>query len=302
MSWIYVPESVDSPLPLSGSSEDSKPSAMSKSTNIVNNSSNSESKMDISMTPQSGQTLKHSTGDPGADRWILSLLDSHAHPIVLREKDCMGQTKTTYGRKSNESLEKSGQTSFYARTYQGSRHTCPWCTMTSENLVTALHRLYELAPPLWAQDILGDASSFLPTLTATEYGSNIGGVNGRAGKVRPSLQNLVRYLPMLIARDCRTIAGAARMPNAQGSEPLTVTMGMRYMPTLLAGDAKQRKYQRDKGQKGKERPTLCGLVGSKLNPNWTDWYMGFPIGWSNPESLPAGDQSFQQWLQKHGRY
>jgi len=83
------------------------------------------------------------------------------------------------------------------------------------------------------------------------------------------------------------------------------------LPTLRAGDAKGGKYQRDHGQKGKERPTLCGILptllrrdqrcyssaqqrprahggtnlvrvsGGKLNADWCEWYMGFPVGWTD---------------------
>ena len=85
-------------------------------------------------------------------------------------------------------------------------------------------------------------------------------------------------------------------------------------PTATAGDASQRMYQRDRGDPRKPRMTLAGFVrrcptpiardarspmgarsppghqgteplvvqlGGRLNPDWEEWYMGFPIGMTN---------------------
>jgi hypothetical protein len=84
-------------------------------------------------------------------------------------------------------------------------------------------------------------------------------------------------------------------------------------PTPRANERGQ--YQRDRGEKGKERPTLTGVakgwptprssanenrqtkrtpsqeagnhglslaaeVGGQLNPMWVEWLMGFPLGWT----------------------
>ena len=48
------------------------------------------------------------------------------------------------------------------------------------------------------------------------------------------------------------------------------------------------------------RPSLSRMVGGPVNPDWLDWYMGFPIGWSALQ--PLGKRRFQQWLQQHGIY
>lgn len=65
MSWIYVPVSVDSPSHLNISSADTEPSVTSKSTTIVNESFDSESRTDTSTTPQSTVTSERSTPQPG---------------------------------------------------------------------------------------------------------------------------------------------------------------------------------------------------------------------------------------------
>ena len=40
--------------------------------------------------------------------------------------------------------------------------------------------------------------------------------------------------------------------------------------------------------------------GGKLNPDWVEWLMGFPIGWTESSALET--RRFQQWLNSHGRY
>jgi hypothetical protein len=46
-------------------------------------------------------------------------------------------------------------------------------------------------------------------------------------------------------------------------------------------------------------PTLAAQVGGKLNPNWVEWLMGWPIG--HTDLKPLETDRFQQWLRLHGR-
>jgi hypothetical protein len=43
---------------------------------------------------------------------------------------------------------------------------------------------------------------------------------------------------------------------------------------------------------------LAGAVGGELNPDWIEWFMGWPAGWTVLQSLAMG--RFQQWLSRHG--
>ena len=95
----------------------------------------------------------------------------------------------------------------------------------------------------------------LPTLTASEYGTCQGGSAGRDGqKTRPSLQTMARNgtLPTL------TINGNY---NRAGLSP-------------KSGDGLQTK------------------IGGQLNPNWCEWFMGFPIGWTDLEAKLLHYQDF----------
>ena len=46
--------------------------------------------------------------------------------------------------------------------------------------------------------------------------------------------------------------------------------------------------------------TLCRLVNTGLlNPEWLEWYMGWPMGWTELE--PLAMDKYQEWLQQHGK-
>ena len=72
-----------------------------------------------------------------------------------------------------------------------------------------------------------------------------------ANDPRNGLPAAAMYWPTPVKRDCRTIKGAKRAPNATGSEPLTVVVGLMEGTTIGA-----------------------------LNPTWVEWLMGFPLGWT----------------------
>jgi hypothetical protein len=44
---------------------------------------------------------------------------------------------------------------------------------------------------------------------------------------------------------------------------------------------------------------LTEVVGGQLNPNWVEWLMGWPIGWTDLK--PLATDKFQQWLDSHGK-
>jgi DNA (cytosine-5)-methyltransferase 1 len=96
-------------------------------------------------------------------------------------------------------------------------------------------------------------SLLLPTLTACSYDYNQGGQQGRLGKKRYSLQSLARrgLLPTL------TVCGNY---NRKGASP-------------TSGDG------------------LATVLGGTLNPEWAEWFMGFPQGWTDEPAVPAKKRS-----------
>ena len=107
----------------------------------------------------------------------------------------------------------------------------------------------------------GIESGLLPTpRSCSAMAANITENTARAK--HPNLETILarEMWPTPVARDCRTIKGAQRAPNATGTEPLTVVVGQMENTTVGA-----------------------------LNPPWVEWLMGFPLGWTDLE--PSATQS-----------
>jgi hypothetical protein len=48
----------------------------------------------------------------------------------------------------------------------------------------------------------------------------------------------------------------------------------------------------------KEKKELQSGHGGQLNPDWVEWLMGWPIGWTDCE--PLGTDRFLLWWSLHG--
>lgn len=76
-------------------------------------------------------------------------------------------------------------------------------------------------------------------------------------------------------------------------------------PTPNKADHKQRKTSSSWKQQGKvncvlSNPELMPGQTGQLNPNWVEWLMGWPIGWT--DSKPLAMDRYRRWLRLHGQY
>jgi hypothetical protein len=69
------------------------------------------------------------------------------------------------------------------------------------------------------------------------------------------------------------------------------------LPTPTCHNAKEGAYPAEYTRK---TPTLATHVGGKIHPNFTEWMMAWPQGWT--DLRPLGTDKFRQWLQLHGGY
>lgn len=151
--------------------------------------------------------------------------------------------------------------------------------------------------------LLGDSDEFLETWP--RWGSMRNG----ASYLRP-----IPALPI-----CESASGLWQTPvaddaisrlkgkwNSRG-EPKLSAQVMNW-PTPRARDAQPEGLEA--GLRRVEKYSTCGLSTAVnadpsakktglLNPNWTEWLMGWPIGWTGCEPLETA--KFQEWLQQHGR-
>ncbi len=84
----------------------------------------------------------------------------------------------------------------------------------------------------------------------------------------------------------RVAEGRANLPE--------MVQELERFPTPAARDWKSGKGRKDNGH----TPQLPERVGGQLNPDWTEWLMGWPIGWTALE--PLATDRFQQWCNSHG--
>jgi hypothetical protein len=134
---------------------------------------------------------------------------------------------------------------------------------------------YQLRPSV--PGIYVTDSGWWPTPTATDYGTNVGGAAGRTGKVRPNLSTMARHglWPTLRAQ-----RGAYTRDKGDPDQPrLTVEGLLKLMPTPQARDYKGKSQRAAYGDEG----CLPNVIGGAPNPRWLEWFMGFPIGWCQPE-------------------
>lgn len=75
------------------------------------------------------------------------------------------------------------------------------------------------------------------------------------------------------------------------------------LPTLKASQAGPDFAKLERSKTGISLQTAIALenpTGGSLNPAWTEWFMGFPIGWS--ALAPLETARFRQWWLSHGGY
>ena len=66
-------------------------------------------------------------------------------------------------------------------------------------------------------------------------------------------------------------------------------------PTPTAHNAKE---CNSPSESKRNTPTLAAQVGGHLNPDWVEWLMGWPIGWTDCDA--SATDRFQQWSNLHG--
>lgn len=218
-----------------------------------------------------------------------SSVDFPAKTSVLLElvKAFTASVQDSFSR-SSDSLTKSSRRSssskmyqpFELADYQESSKSFP-----AEGICVG-GRVYpqkKLEHPISAKD----GSSWLPTPSATSYGSNKGGAAGRVGKTWSSLETMARTNRWPTPRSSDGEKGS---PNQKGSKgDMTLPSAVHRWPTPTASDAHSAGSRNLQGSKAHAGVSLTDAVkfgnsntartqtdGGSLNPSWVEWLMGFP--------------------------
>lgn len=199
----------------------------------------------------SGLTCEPSTASRGVAQWISSLRATRANlsasPATAKAPTIPGIS----GHTSHASSENASQLSLFSKT---SPDTSAWVWNPSQQTfaqwVTAFKRESLARHNAALRTFASDYSSLLPTPAASSYGSNQGGVAGRSGKVRHSLESMARQ-------------GLIPTPTVKGNynrKGLSPASG----DGLATWAAK-----------------TCGP--GLLNPRFVAWMMGFQTDWTDLE-------------------
>ena len=94
-------------------------------------------------------------------------------------------------------------------------------------------------------------------------------------------------------RSCSAMAATITLESAWNEKRnpnLETIVGQRMFPTPTAHNAKE---CNSPSEKNRNTPTLATHAGGKLNPDWVEWLMNWPIKWSNINEF--NPKEFKRW-------
>lgn len=208
--------------------------------------------------PSTGQLQRGFQMSHAHDHGRTSISSAEVSPVrTSAESDrdeALAEHGPLFGGTSLTSSSKSRQRGSWSKTSHQARAV--GCTTSGTNCTClAIERApWGLPPQTWVRRTFGDASSLLPTPTASSYGSNQGGALGRVEKARLSLEAMAR-------RGC--------LPTPIVSRSTHNTKGDRTTPGL----------------------GMVAETEGRLSPRFVEWMMGFPDDWTRLESEPSATPS-----------
>ena len=145
-----------------------------------------------------------------------------------------------------------------------------------------------------------------PTTAETEYGllptpvTNEGGRNKSASpgaKIRPSLGMMAKrnMWPTPVASNAKH--GVNQPDGKRGATLVDAVKRPDLWPTPLARDSKSGagspEWRAKRAAEKKEERPLNEVISGQLNPEWVEWLMGYPAGWTElePSETPSSPKS-----------
>lgn len=217
--------------------------------------------------------MANPTGLHLSDLWMSSLAgsrDSHAQTSASLAKGLESLDRSpAYGSKWSESLARFDQ------------DTCSW--RTHQRCLDGEWELFSETFPRWGM-MRGGECWALTTLVRRTGGTGSGlWPTPRASEGNQDYAKLTRSSTGI---SLPTAVQLYPTPNSRDWKDSGPTQGNRKSPnlgTVVHGGMRT-------------RPTNPG----QLNPNWVEWLMGVPIGFT--DSRPSETCKSQRWLRLHGRY
>lgn len=227
-------------------------------------------------------------------------VDSHANRSALPENKKETKTHALYGRKCLESLKRFNRASLLAKMYLESsvwkmanplsRYALHWKVKATKS-----NRMYcQLVPlerytsdsefSLWLTPTASDATKSnakKENLHVTKSGT-VRLRNKKGGSSNVGLSNQVRFIPTPRANGQEGYK--TRVARKSHNQALTyLESWVEFYPTPQASDTKAGKPGMKMQKMLGNCPQVRNSGNGTLNPNWVEWLMGFPIGWSELE-------------------
>jgi hypothetical protein len=209
--------------------------------------------------------------EPDCEQLTLSAAGFPASPFPLPGSDEARMMTVTSGLKCLELYRKSGPLGCLARMLlESSIWHSTRCALTWKAKATKSNRLlFQLAVSM--RRTKGTGCLLLPT--PTTQNAKHGAATDWEKENRPNHLHVIASMwPTPTADSASNRTGR----YAQGGLPLTAAVQMWPTPRATDGGHSGPNQRDSKG-----KPALAGAVGGQLNPDWVDWLMGFPPGWSD---------------------
>lgn len=224
----------------------------------------------------SGLTLKPSVLRHGVASWMSSLRDTRASHSLSLASERASEIRDTYGLMSQESSASASQQSLFSK-MSGDTSTSGLqpCEMSSEEWILSLKRRSSARLKLVRGTIGSASSSLLPT-------PSVCGNYNRKGASKHSGNGLATAIREMLPTPLAGTRDASPKFFKRGNANLAARV---MYPTITATP-----YGRNKSASAgsKVRPSLEKVDGGVLNPEWVEWFMGWPIGWTELEPAEMG--------------
>jgi hypothetical protein len=255
---------------------------------------------DFCMTPPSGMTCSHLTADPGA-----ATLMSSARAFPASRSASRAPT-------SGKAIHETAGPQQGALLARWDRASSSWRTSQVSLLSPVAGTLERFSASFPTSGLMSNGRLFLPSKSARRTKGKGFGFTGTmlatpttiGNQFSPSMQKKSpscrawSVVPTPQASDSRRGDSPSERRRKSPSLPSAVAM----LPTPNAADHRNRGNPDDpsilKRRATGKQINLSMTVLGPLNPDWTEWLMGWPPGWT--ESKPLAMGRFLWWLRLHG--
>jgi hypothetical protein len=306
MSWLYSRALVEEYS--EGISLDGEPCALWNGKPTQLPSWCSDKTMARCQLSQSGMTFKPLTASHGEDVLTSFLEAFPAKTSVAPAKEqASKESDLPCGRTWRESLEK-----FDLDTHTWKTHQCLWVEDLQPSSVILPKWGMMRSGVLWERTTLprltsetGSGSWPTPTCQEVEHPdaelTNTGRRLSKDGMSSHSLNlaDSVKQWPTPCTRDYKGANAVEGLTRNDGKSrmdqlPNAVAYGQKSWPTPRCFMHKDAAYDRGKANLGEvvcgeEGATIDNPINGQLNPDWVEWLMGWPIGWTSMDSITELD-------------